>query len=132
VLDRAASYREAARVLRRGGRVRTVTDSERVIRSRKLSKYFPETVEIELRRYPSIHSLRSYREVAGFIAIREDLVEHSFFFTDAAPVRDNVFSSLFYLDEEDLRRGSSRLESDLASGPVGCLWRYVLLWGTRA
>ena len=48
VVDRAAYYREAYRVLKPGGQVCTVTDSPWIIRHRQpLSEYFPETMPVE-------------------------------------------------------------------------------------
>src|SRR5690606_3733462 len=55
VRDRARAFGEMFRVLRGGGTICTVTDSDRIIRGREpLATYFPETVEIELARYPRI------------------------------------------------------------------------------
>ena len=72
VTDHAKYIRIAARVLRPGGLLCTVTDSAEDIRRRRpLSTYFPETVEVELARYPSIDVLRSDMEQAGFCYIDE-------------------------------------------------------------
>src|SRR5262249_55232750 len=55
VADRPASFREARRVLKPDGRLCTATDSEDDIRRRRpLSSHFPETVAVELDRYPRI------------------------------------------------------------------------------
>jgi ubiquinone/menaquinone biosynthesis C-methylase UbiE len=55
VLGRPRFFQEAARVLRLGGKVCTVTDSEWVIRNRQpLAVYFPETVPVDLARYPTM------------------------------------------------------------------------------
>jgi len=59
VANREGCYREAARVLRPGGRLCTATDSEWTIRHRGvLSKYFPDTITVDLQRYSTIHSSR--------------------------------------------------------------------------
>lgn len=74
--DRSAYFREAYRVLRAGGQVCTVTDSEWIIRHRQpLTTYFPETVDAELDRYPRIAQLREFMERAGFGEIVETIVE---------------------------------------------------------
>jgi ubiquinone/menaquinone biosynthesis C-methylase UbiE len=58
VEDRLAFFREAFRVLAPGGSLCTATDSEDDIRRRvPLSSHFPETVAVELRRYPAIATL---------------------------------------------------------------------------
>jgi SAM-dependent methyltransferase len=76
VHDRAEAYREAFRVLRDGGRICTVTDSEWTLRHREPhAAYFPETIEIELARYPTLATLRSEMATARFDAVEEELVE---------------------------------------------------------
>ena len=58
--DRSSYFREACRVLKKGGKVCTVTDSTEIIRHRQpLSVYFPETIEVDLQRYPGISDLRA-------------------------------------------------------------------------
>ena len=67
------------RLLRPGGRVCTVTDSEEIIRRREiLSGYFPETVEVELARYPRIAHLESWMAAAGLVAIEVVTVEQPY------------------------------------------------------
>jgi SAM-dependent methyltransferase len=132
VVDRDMAYREAHRVLMPGGLVCTVTDSERIIRNRPQSMFFPETIPIELARYPSIDSLKSSMTRAGFDVVREDLAEDPYELTDAAPYREKVFSSLLYLDDRTFEEGLARLEARLAEGPLHCVSRYTLLWGRKA
>jgi ubiquinone/menaquinone biosynthesis C-methylase UbiE len=132
VADRRACFREARRVLKPGGLVCTVTDSEWVIRQRvPLSSYFPATVEPELRRYPSIVTLRREMQENGFNPVREEMVEFAYDLADATPFRAKVYSALHLIDEEEFARGLSRLERDLQRGPVPCVSRYMLVWGAR-
>ncbi|MGE5578910.1 MAG: class I SAM-dependent methyltransferase [Bacillota bacterium] len=127
-----AYYREAYRVLLPGGKVSTVTDSEWVIRHRKpLTYYFPETLEKELLRYPSMGTLRAMMEEAGFSGITEDLEEFEYDLTDIQPYREKVFSSLHLIAEDAWRRGLDRMEQDLERGPIRCTARYTVLWGVK-
>jgi ubiquinone/menaquinone biosynthesis C-methylase UbiE len=131
--DRRAYFGEAYRVLRSGGKVCTVTDSEWIIRHRPpLAIYFPETVEVDLSRYPRIGQLRELMEQAGFSEITENLVEFPYELTDIQAYRDKAFSSLHLISEEDFQEGIELLARDLESGPIPCVSRYVLLWGTKA
>jgi ubiquinone/menaquinone biosynthesis C-methylase UbiE len=130
--DRAALFHEACRVLRTGGKICTVTDSEWIIRHREpLSAYFPESVEIELQRYPRIAQLREFMVQAGFGEILEMSAEFPYQLTDIQAYRDKAFSSLHLISEAAFRKGIERMERDLRSGPISCVSRYSLLWGVK-
>lgn len=58
-------FKEAGRTLKPGGIFILVTDSEENIRKRSLSKYFPEILEIELKRYPAIKELCEIAKAFG-------------------------------------------------------------------
>ena len=132
VIDRPASFREAYRVLRCGGRLCTVTDSEGIIRRRQpLSVYFPESVPVELARYPKIADLYKYMDQAGFTDLGEQTVEYTFTTTDIQAYRDKAFSSLHLISETDFQAGMRRMEADLQKGPIQCVPRYLLLWGSK-
>lgn len=132
VADRAAYFREAMRALKPGGWVCTVTDSEDMIRRRQpQSVYFPETIEPELRRYPSIGALFALMAEAGFSDAREEAVEFGYSVADARPYRDKAFSSLHLIPDEAFERGLRRMEDDLRAGPIAGVARYALVWGRR-
>jgi SAM-dependent methyltransferase len=130
--DRAAYFREAFRVLRGGGRVCTVTDSEEIIRGREpLAVYFPETVDIDLRRYPATNDLRRWAEEAGFRQPGVAVAEFPFLVESVAAYRDKAYSCLHLIPPEAHRRGVERMERDLGEGPVRGNSRYVLLWARK-
>lgn len=130
--DRGRSFREAWRVLRPDGRSCTVTDSERVIRHRQpLSVYFPETVEVDLARYPRIEEIRAGMRGAGFANVAEEMVEFAYEVRDIGPFRDKAFSCLRLIPEEAFRRGIERMEKDLLAGPIAGVSRYTLVWGVK-
>jgi SAM-dependent methyltransferase len=132
VTDRHAYFAEAHRVVRRGGKVCTVTDSEWIIRHRPpLAIYFPETIEVDLERYPRIPDLRDEMAEAGFKEIGENLVEFPYKLTDTEAYRDKAFSSLHLIADQAFQAGIERLTRDLESGPIPCVSRYVLMWGTK-
>ena len=129
--DRLGFLREAYRVLKAGGEVCTVTDSEWIIRHRQpLAVYFPETVEVDLGRYPRMAELRGLMEEVGFVEITEEVVEFSCELTDVQAYRDKAFSSLHLISQEGLRQGIQGMERDLDSDPISCVSRYVLVRGT--
>jgi SAM-dependent methyltransferase len=130
--DRAGFYREAGRVLTPGGRICTATDSEDdIARRRPLSSHFPETVEVELRRYPRIGDLHGEMSDAGFVDISDARVELGYELSDVQPYRDRAFSSLHLIGEDAFAAGLVRLEADLRSGPIAALSLYTLVWGQK-
>ncbi|MEA2595647.1 MAG: hypothetical protein QOF01_2116 [Thermomicrobiales bacterium] len=131
VADRPAHFREARRVLKPDGRLCTATDSEDDIpRRRPLSSHFPETLAIELDRYPRISTLRTEMEGAGFSHVETERTELAYDLTHIQPYRDRAFSSLHLIPPDALERGLARLKADLARGPVPALSLYTLVWGT--
>jgi ubiquinone/menaquinone biosynthesis C-methylase UbiE len=132
IADPAGFFRQAARILRPGGRVCTVTDSEEIIRRREiLSGYFPETVAVELQRYPKVAELQAWSAAAGLVDVQVVTVEQPYALESARPFRDRAFSSLHLISQEAWRAGLARLEADLARGPVHGVSRYACVWGTR-
>jgi SAM-dependent methyltransferase len=132
VQDRARAFHEACRVLRDGGRICTVTDSASIIRNRQpLAVFFPESVEVDLERYPATSELETFMDRAGFEAVGEEEVEFSYVTSDLGPYRARAFSCLHLISESAYQRGMARLAEQAASGGVRCVSRYVLLWGTR-
>jgi ubiquinone/menaquinone biosynthesis C-methylase UbiE len=130
--DRLAYFQEAHRVLKAGGVVCTVTDSEWIIRNRQpLAVYFPETIELELDRYPGIDQLQDLMERAGFDVSRQELVEFPYQLAEIQAYRDKAFSALHLIPEEAFQRGVERMAGDLRAGPIPCVSRYVLLWGMK-
>jgi ubiquinone/menaquinone biosynthesis C-methylase UbiE len=128
--DKGAFYHEAARVLRPGGWVCTVTDSAEIIHHREiLSGYFPETVERELDRYPRLAQLEAWMAAAGLVGLVTVTVEAPYEITDAQPFHDQAYSSLHLISERAWRAGLARLERDLARGPVRGIARYACVWG---
>ncbi len=131
--DRPAHFRRAARALRPDGGMCTVTDSEAIIRGREpQSRYFPETVGIELARYPRIEDLKRMMVDAGFSRIRERSVRSMEDLTDIAAFREKAFSALHLIPEAAFAAGIARMEEDLRKGPIPYIRRYVLLHGRKA
>lgn len=131
VANPAASLAASFRVLRPGGRLCVGTDDEETIRGRLHSRYFPETVTVELARYPPLSGLRSMLAAAGFEEIVEERTASPYRLVDPRPYRERAFSSLHLISAEAFRRGLDRLEDDLARGPIEAVARQLLLWGRK-
>ena len=126
-------FQEAFRTLKPGNRICTVTDSEWTLSNRvPLATHFPETVEVELARYPRIHYLTGLMREAGFTDIQDSLVEFSFHMKDIQAFRDRAYSSLHLISEEVFQRGIARLEDELDEKRyIQNISRYTLLWGRK-
>jgi hypothetical protein len=72
-LDRFFS--EAERVLVPAGILVVATDSEETLRRRSLTVFFPEILQVELGRYPTIAHLRTAATAARLLCTREERVE---------------------------------------------------------
>jgi hypothetical protein len=132
VAGKAGFYHQTARVLRPGGYVCTVTDSAEIIRRREiLSGYFPETVPIELARYPRIAQLTAWMAEAGLDEFEIVTVEEPYQVTNAGAYRKKAYSSLHLIPEEAWGAGLDRLERDLVCGPVKGVTRYACVWARR-
>lgn len=130
--DPPASFAATWRVLVPGGRLCTVTDSERIIATRApLALYWPETVAAELQRYHPIDRLEAWLGRAGFVHILAETVEHGYTVTGIEPYRARAFSALRLIDDDAFARGLAGLERDLARGEVRCVSRYVMLWASK-
>ncbi len=126
-------FQEAYRTLNPGNRICTVTDSEEILRNRvPLATAFPETVEVELARYPRIHYLTGLMREAGFTDIQDNIVEYSFHMKDIQAFQDRAYSSLHLISEEAFQEGITRLEDELdEKGHIQNISRYTLLWGNK-
>jgi ubiquinone/menaquinone biosynthesis C-methylase UbiE len=126
-------YFERARaILRPGGYLVTVTDSEWVIRNRlPIARYFPAIVTAEAGRYHPIPALAGDMALAGFTDLYEQVVESTYQLTDAGRFRDKAYSCLHLISEAEFDAGLAALEADLAAGPVPGNLRSLALWGRR-
>jgi ubiquinone/menaquinone biosynthesis C-methylase UbiE len=130
--DRVRVFSEIARLLQTTGSVCIATDSEEIIQNRTpLSTYWPETVELELARYPRIDTLEAELRGTGFVNLSREEVSKTGWLTDPTPYRTKVFSALRLLPEPIFERGLRHLKADLAKGPVRSISHYLLLWAKR-
>ena len=119
-------------MLRPRGKLCTVTDSEEIIRHREpLAVYFPETVTVDLARYPRIHDIRTGMQYAGFVEIEEMTVEFAYELKDIAPFRARAFSYLRLISDDQFARGIARMEQDSRDAPIRSVSRYTLVWGAK-
>jgi hypothetical protein len=70
-------------------------------------------------------------ECAGFSELVEGIVELPYQLTEIQAYRDRSFSALHLISDGAFQRGLERLERDLGQGPIQCVSRYALIWGTK-
>jgi SAM-dependent methyltransferase len=132
VADRKAHFVRAHAQLVNGGLLCIVTDSAEIIRTREpLSRYFPETVEAEFRRYPPVQQLKEELRQSGFTRVTETTTELPYLVTDLQAYAERAFSSLHLISDDAFDRGLARMKEALASGPVQGISRYMHVWAGK-
>lgn len=124
-------FSQMRRVLRPAGLVLTITDSSADIRARTMAAYFPEIVDVELRRYPTLERIRQAMQTAGFGQTWLDHTRRAVAFTPALleRYRNKAYSSLRLISEAAYQAGLARLEQDYAAGKAQAHEVYTLVWG---
>jgi ubiquinone/menaquinone biosynthesis C-methylase UbiE len=126
--DRPRAARETTRVLRPGGCLMIATDSQDDIATRvPLSSHFPETVEIERRRYPPIEQIESELTAAGLNVEPALHVSRTYPLTDIRGYETRSYSSLLLISDEAHQRGLQRLRADLQHGPIEARSLYTIV-----
>ena len=132
VIGHARYFSEAYRVLKQGGLLATLTDSEETIRKRMpLAFYFPETIEHDLERYPDIEALKQYSKKVGFQVSYEEIVETPYTLNNIDKFSQKAYSCLKLITEESFVEGIERMKRDLEVGPIQCVSRNFVLWNKK-
>jgi hypothetical protein len=93
--------------------------------------YFPDTVEADPAKYPSLDTLQEIMAQVGFVAIDHNTVQMPYRITDVQKYRDKAYSCLHLISEDAFREGIALMEEDLKKGPIECVSRYAMLWGEK-
>jgi ubiquinone/menaquinone biosynthesis C-methylase UbiE len=124
--------REMFQVLKPGGVAVIVTESEDDIRHRTPQvMYFPNTIDVELQRYPTIGVIQRELADAGFTVADAIPVSMPHIVDDLGPYRDKAFSSLHLIPVEAFVAGIARMERDLLQGPIQGNRRYTMVVARR-
>jgi ubiquinone/menaquinone biosynthesis C-methylase UbiE len=114
-LPRALS--ESHRVLKAGGCVWIKTCSHNDLRERPLNRYFPESLDINLKRYKDLVELQKSLEHSGFTVERSETVRNKYEMLGseiASRVTEKHNSTLHLISEEGFRNGLAQLKSDFS------------------
>ncbi len=132
IQPRDEAAREMYRVLKPGGIAVIATESEGDIRHRTPQvTYFPETIGIELQRYPTIGVIERELADAGFTVADAISVSMPHTVDDLRSYRDKAFSSLHLIPVEAFVAGIARMERGLLQGPIQGNRRYTMVVARR-
>ncbi len=104
-------FKECRRILKPGRILMIATDLEGNIRRRSGTKYFPETLKVELDRYPGIEELKTESRNAGFGLISSELAEGYIDIDDEmiSKIARKHSSSSRLISEEAFQKGLERV-----------------------
>jgi SAM-dependent methyltransferase len=137
VLHHLTEYRtffsEVARVLEPSGAFVAVTDSDENIRKRSLTRFFPEVLDVERRRYPSLEQLDAAAAPAGLRRVRTELAEGYVELDDAflAKLEAKCSSAMRLIPDACHRRGMDRVRAARQRGERWLSSYSVLTYGRR-
>ena len=131
--DLRTFFAGAFRVSKPGAMVLTVTDSEEDLRRRTQCQYFPETLEIELKRYPAISTICSVLLETGWTEVERTHTERTFPIKQSTlqGFRNKARSSLRLLPQANFEAGMARLEKDFSAGTVLMSELYTYVWARK-
>lgn len=121
-------FQESRRVLGAGGRMIIVTDSDDTMRARSLTKFFPEILEVERRRYPEPGQLHRTARAVGLVPTGEEPAVGDIPLSDdfVAALQAKCSSAMRLLPAATHAAGMTRVR---AAQAVGGTWRshYLVL-----
>lgn len=121
-------FQESRRVLAPDGRLIIVTDSAESMRARSLTRFFPEILELEQKRYPDPEQLRSAADTAGLTMTLEEPAVGDIPLTDEflSKLEAKCASAMRLLPAEVHAAGMERVRAARAEGAQ---WRshYIVL-----
>ncbi len=124
-------FKEALRVLKSGGKLCTITETQDMLKNRTpQSDYFYDSALADMERYPLIKDLKQLMAKSGYRNLEEKSVSDTYVVSDAASYREKAYSSLLLIDEDVFQTGLKKLEADLAIGPIQGESERFCLWGT--
>ncbi len=126
-------FKEINRVLNKDGIVLTITDSEEDLKSRTITKYFPESLEIEKKRYPGVNKIVENMENNGFKKIEITHTEREYKMSEEVfqKFKNKAFSSIRLISDGSFEKGIKKIEEDMKNNKCLVKELYTYIWGVK-
>jgi len=126
-------FKECNRVLDKDGIIVTITDSQEDLKNRTITKYFPESLEIEKKRYPGVYKTVKSMQNNGFKGINITHTEKEYKMTEEIfqKFRNKTFSSILLISDESFDKGIKRIEKDMKKDQCFIKELYTYIWGIK-
>ena len=126
-------FNESCRVLRQGGSLVAITDSEADIQARSLATLFPETVSLNLARYPAIDRLGRLARAAGLVAVSQQTARGHIPLDDRflETLERKAISELRLISDSEHALGMDRVRDLARQGGAWLSQTTVLEWAAQ-
>jgi cyclopropane fatty-acyl-phospholipid synthase-like methyltransferase len=126
-------FKEIKRVLSKDGILVTITDSEEDLENRTITKYFPESLEIERRRYPGVNEIIENMKSNDFDGIEITHTEREYKMSEGTfqKFKNKAFSAIRLISEVSFKKGIKKMEEDMKSDKCLVKELYTYIWGVK-
>jgi len=126
-------FKECNRVLNKDGILVTVTDSGEDLENRTITKYFPESLEIEKKRYPGVYKIVKKMKNNGFKGIEITHSEKEYKMSDEIfqKFKNKAFSAIKLISDESFEEGIQKIEEDMKKNKCLVKELYTYIWGVK-
>ncbi len=126
-------FKEIKRVLDKNGLVLTITDSEEDLENRTITKYFPESLEIEKSRYPGVYKIVENMKSNDFKGIEITHSERECKMNDKVfqKFKNKAFSSIRLISDKSFEDGIKKIEKDMENNKCFVKELYTYIWGVK-
>ncbi len=132
IIDIDLFYHDQYRILEEEGTVFTATHSEDDFKKQSLGHYFPETINLEVKKTASIQRLKTAMHNAGFREIeiknKVDTLKINEHFLEAC--QKKVYSALHEISKDSFSKGINEIKNDISNGVRGLI-SYTYLIGQK-
>lgn len=126
-------FKECFRIMNNNGIIITITDSEDDLKNRTMTRYFPESLEIEKKRYPSIEKIIQNMKNNNFNEIKLSHTEKELQLDDKIfqKFKNKAYSAIRLISNDSFNKGIKKIEDDM--NKKNCIIKvlYTYVWGMK-